>query len=89
MMQPSSRFLKIIDCFEFWCELTPKTRASVLSLRIRGTGGEGRRHNKQIIKEKHVNTSMRDGVLLNRNATTKNMLPSEKAESDTVNHFKA
>ena len=28
-------------------------------INTRGTGGEGRRHNKQIIKEKHVNTHMR------------------------------
>jgi hypothetical protein len=27
----------------------------------RGAGEEGRRHNKKIIKEKHVNTPMRDG----------------------------
>ena len=58
-------------------------------INTRGTGGEGRRHNKQIIKEKNVNTPMRDGFLPNRNSTTWNMLPSEIAEADTVNQFKA
>jgi len=33
-------------------------------INTRGTGGEGRRHYKQIIKEKHVNTSMRDGFFI-------------------------
>jgi len=60
-----------------------------IDINTRDTEGEGRRHNKQIIKEKHVNTPMRDGFLLNRNATTWNMLPSEIAEADTVNQFKA
>jgi len=54
-----------------------------IDINTRDTGGEGRRHNKQIIKEKHVNTPMRDGFLLNRNSTT------EIAEADTVNQFKA
>ncbi len=36
-----------------------------------------------------VNAPMRDNFLLNRNATTWNMLPSEIAEADTVNQFKA
>jgi len=31
---------------------------------------------------------MRGGFLLNPNATTWNMLPSEIAEADTVNQFK-
>ena len=52
-------------------------------------GGEKRRHNYQLRKEKTVNTPMRDNFLLNRNATTWNMLPSDIAEADTVNQFKA
>ena len=53
------------------------------------TGKGNRRHNRQIIREKFVNAPMRDNSLLNRNATTWNMLPSEIAEADTVNQFKA
>jgi hypothetical protein len=64
-------------------------RATKMVIELRGLVYEDRRHNKQIIKEKHVNTPMRDGFLLNRNATTWNMLPSEIAEADTVNQFKA
>ena len=60
-----------------------------LDMDTRGTGGVSRRHNSQIIRDKHVNTPMRDNFLLNRNATTWNMLPSEIAEADTVNQFKA
>ena len=52
-------------------------------------GGEKRRHNYQLRNEKTVNTPMRDNFLLNRNATTWNMLPSDIAEADTVNQFKA
>ncbi len=60
-----------------------------IDINTRRTVEEGRRHNKQIIKEKHVNTPMGDGFLLNRNATNWNMLPSEIAGADTVNQFKA
>ena len=60
-----------------------------LDMHTRGPAGVGRRHNKQIIRERHVNAPMRDNFLLNRNATTWNMLPSEIAEADTVNQFKA
>ena len=60
-----------------------------LDMDTRGIEGGGRRHNKQIVRERHVNTPMRDNFLLNRNATTWNMLPSEIAEADTVNQFKA
>jgi len=38
---------------------------------------------------KIVNAPMRNNFLLNRNATTWNMLPSEIAEADTVNQFKS
>ena len=60
-----------------------------LDMDTRGAGRVSRRHNSQIIRDKHVNTPMRDNFLLNRNATTWNMLPSEIAEADTVNQFKA
>ena len=63
-----------------------------VELGLRNTGdtvGANRRHNSQIIREKFVNAPMRDNFLLNRNATTWNMLPSEIAEADTVNQFKA
>ena len=46
-----------------------------------------RKHNRQIIRERFVNAPIRDNSLLNRNATTWNMLPSEIAEADTVNQF--
>ncbi len=39
-----------------------------IDINTRDTGWKGRRHNKQIIKEKHVNTP------INRNNTTWNML---------------
>ena len=50
--------------------------------------GISRRHNSQITREKQGGT-MRDKFLLNRTATTWNFLPSEIAETDTVNQFKA
>ncbi len=63
-----------------------------VELELRNTGGTvgaNRTHNSQIITEKFVNAPMRDNFLLNRNATTLNMLPSEIAEADTVKQFKA
>ncbi len=57
-----------------------------IDINTRGTGEEGRRHNKQIIKEKHLKG---DDFLPNRHATTWNISPSEIAEADTVNQFKA
>jgi len=57
-------------------------------MKYRGTVGANRRHNSQIISEKFVNAPMRNNFLLNRNATTWNMLPYIE-EVDTVNQFKA
>ncbi|RNA25803.1 hypothetical protein BpHYR1_047203 [Brachionus plicatilis] len=47
-----------------------------------------RRHNSQIKRDMQGGT-MRDKFLLNRTATTWNLLPSEIAETDTANQFKA
>jgi len=52
-----------------------------------GTEGANRRHNSQIIRGEFVNTPMRN-ILLNRNAATWNMLPSEIAKAETVNQLK-
>lgn len=43
--------------------------------------GTKRKHNSRIIREKHL--------YKNLNATTKNLLPSEIAEADTVNQYKS
>ncbi|RMZ95499.1 hypothetical protein BpHYR1_016018, partial [Brachionus plicatilis] len=51
--------------------------------------GTIRRHNSHLVREICVNLSMRDNFLLNCNATTWNMLPSEIAEADRVRQFKA
>ena len=50
--------------------------------------GISRRHNSQITREKQGGT-MRDKLLFNQAASTWNFLPSEIAETDTVNQFKA
>ncbi|RNA23965.1 RNA-directed DNA polymerase from mobile element jockey-like [Brachionus plicatilis] len=50
--------------------------------------GTSRRHNSQITRDKQGG-KMRDKFLLNRTATTWNLLPSEIAGTDTVNQFKA
>ena len=55
--------------------------------RSEGIEGDNRSHNSQIIREKFVNTPMMDDFLLDRNATTWNMFPSETAEADTVNQY--
>ena len=51
-------------------------------------GPNGRHHNYQITRERQGNVPMRNGSLLNRNATTWNLLPSEIVEADTVSVFK-
>ena len=51
-------------------------------------GQNGRHHNHQITRERQGNVPMRNDSLLNRNATTWNLLPSEVVEADTVNIFK-
>lgn len=44
---------------------------------IKGDAGDKRRHKYQIQREKTVSTPMRHNFLLNPNARTWNMLPSE------------
>ena len=45
-------------------------------------------HRHQITRDRQGNLPMRNSFLLNRNATTWNLLPSEIMEADTVNVFK-
>ena len=56
------------------------------------TGGRGdyiRRHRYQIEREICRNCPIRNNFLLNRNATTWNLLPPDIVEANTVNSFKA
>ena len=51
-------------------------------------GPNGKHHNYQITRERQGNVPMRNDSLLNRNATTWNLLPSKIVDADTVNVFK-